>query len=116
VDDLRAALERGILTQMIVNRIEQQDNRSVTLLRILADQYQHFELWNFGGQSEGGPDLHAKAVCADSRLAVVGSSNLSFRGLVANFELGVVVHGDAARTLSDRMRLLLSSRLVQRFR
>jgi cardiolipin synthase len=62
-----------------------------------------------------GGDLHAKVICADERIAVIGSSNLSFRGLVSNYELGVVVRGEPARIIGDKLRTMFSSRSVERF-
>jgi cardiolipin synthase len=113
-DALRGALDRGVLTRLAINKITGQSADAVGQLRALGQSYPHFELWNF--VSANGADLHAKVVCADECMAVIGSSNLSFRGLVSNYELGVVVRGEPARIVSDRLRALFSSRSVQRFR
>ena len=112
VTELHAALRRGILVRMIVNRLAQQAPSAVSELKRLATEYPHFELWDFVG--EEGSDLHAKVLCVDRQLAVLGSSNLSFRGLVTSYELGVVVTGPPAQTIAERIGTLLSTPLVTR--
>lgn len=112
IAELQAALERGVLVRMIVNHLEEQASAAALELKRMAQIYPHFELWNFRGQE--GSDLHAKVLCVDRRVAVVGSSNLSFRGLVASYELGIVLTGTAAETIAERVGSLLSTQLVTR--
>jgi phosphatidylserine/phosphatidylglycerophosphate/cardiolipin synthase-like enzyme len=39
--------------------------------------------------------LHAKTLCVDSRISVVGSTNLDYRSIQFNCELSEVIHSDA---------------------
>ena len=93
-DWLEAALTRGIQIKLVINRLNTQPSDVVVRLRRLASTYPHFCLYNFVSEYEA--DLHAKAVVVDRRMALVGSSNLSRRGLLANHELALLVEGMAA--------------------
>ena len=39
--------------------------------------------------------LHAKSLCIDGRISIVGSTNLDYRSIQQNFELSVVIHSRA---------------------
>lgn len=93
-DWIEAALARGIEVRLVINRLNTQPSDVVVRLRRLASTYPHFHLYDFVPESE--VDLHAKAVVVDRRIALVGSSNLSRRGLLANHELALLVEGLAA--------------------
>ena len=57
--------------------------------------------------------MHAKAIVFDRNIAVVGSTNLSFNGLVANHEIAVMIEGPAVMKVVEAIdRLLLSKRSV----
>jgi phosphatidylserine/phosphatidylglycerophosphate/cardiolipin synthase-like enzyme len=47
----------------------------------------------------GFENLHAKAIAVDGRLGIVGSANLTRRGLSASHELGVAFDGEEAQNL-----------------
>jgi cardiolipin synthase len=112
LSELSGVLERGVLVRMIVNRFEKQNTDARVQLRGLSTKFRHFELWDFTGPT--GTDLHAKVLCADGRQAVIGSSNLSFRGLVSNYELGVKISGETARAIEERVLAIFSSRHASR--
>ena len=76
------------------------------------ERYQHFQLYNFLG--EAGSSLHAKAIVVDHRAALIGSSNMSRRGLLANHELALLVDGEPAATAGRAMDALIESPLVSR--
>ena len=78
----------------------------------MNERYQHFHLYDF--LVEAGSSLHAKAIVADHRAALIGSSNMSRRGLLANHELALLVDGPAAATAGRAMDALIESRLVIR--
>ena len=45
--------------------------------------------------------LHSKVVLADSDTCYIGSANVMEHGMRHNFELGVVLKGDAVRGIND---------------
>lgn len=111
-DWLEAALSRGVQVRLVVNRLNTQPPEVVARLRRLARTYPYFHLYDF--ISEGEADLHAKVVVADRRMALVGSSNLSRRGLLTNHEIAVLVEGpDAATAASVLDRLFESAGAVR---
>jgi phosphatidylserine/phosphatidylglycerophosphate/cardiolipin synthase-like enzyme len=56
------------------------------------------QLWTTTMDERGRPyRLHAKAVIADGSRCMLGSANLTYSGLHANLELGVLLEGPVAR-------------------
>jgi len=106
-DWLEAALTRGVQVRLIINRLNDQPPDVVSRLHRLAIAYPHFHLYDFS--AEGDADLHAKVVVVDRRLALVGSSNLSRRGMITNYELGVLVEGLVATKIARAIDLLCAS-------
>jgi len=104
LDWLETALTRGVQVRMVINRLNTQPTDVVDRLCHLTNTYPHFHLYDF--VSEGGADLHAKAIVADRRLALVGSSNLSRHGLLTNHELAVLVEGPDAADVARAIDLL----------
>ena len=109
---LEASLARGVEVRLIVNRLAKQPDGVVSRLYYLTSAYPHFHLFDF--VHEGEADLHAKAVVVDRRVALIGSSNLSRRGLLANHEIAVLVQGVEAATAARALDSLLSSQYVER--
>lgn len=109
---MEGALTRGVNVRIVVNRLESQSPPVVARLRRLGSVYPHFHLYAFVATVDA--DLHAKAVVADRHLALIGSSNLSRRGLLVNHEMGVLIEGAAAATAVKALDRLLSSPLIRR--
>ena len=109
---LEGALARGIQVTLVVNHLEEQPQGVVTRLRLLTGQYLHFRVFDFLGQGES--DLHAKAIVVDHRLALIGSSNISRRGLLTNHEIAVIVDGETAAEAGRAMDALIASSHVRR--
>jgi cardiolipin synthase len=107
LDWFESALVRGVLIRMVVNRIHEQPVDVVDRLEGLYRAYPHFYLYGFADEREY--DLHAKVVVADRRLALVGSSNLSRRGLLNNHELALFVEGKSAEQIASTIDKLLLS-------
>lgn len=63
-------------------------------------------IYNF--TSDEQIDLHAKLVVIDRQKAIVGSSNLSRRGLLTNYELALVVEGMAVAEIANVVDRLIS--------
>ena len=107
---MERSLARGIRNTLIVNGLASQPASVIQQLYDLTAVYRHFHLYDFTGDA----DLHAKVVVVDHRVALVGSSNLSRRGLLANHELAVLLEGDAAADVARALNLLIASPQVTR--
>lgn len=97
LDDLQDAIERGIATTLVINRLQTQDAPVRDRLRKWNRTHPHFVLCDYDVK---GRSVHAKVVVADRNLAVVGSANFSWRGMAANCEIGVLLEGKEAWMLS----------------
>ncbi|HOS79768.1 MAG TPA: phospholipase D-like domain-containing protein [Anaerolineae bacterium] len=104
---LEGALSRGLLVRMIINRSEEQPTVTINRLKELASRYPHFQLFSFEGPEKG--ELHAKVIVTDRNLALVGSSNLSWHGMIANHELALQVEGKAAAEVASALDKLFHS-------
>lgn len=106
-DWMEGVLSRGVQVRLLINRLNSQPVEVITRLRQLAITYSHLHLYDF--ISDNASDLHAKAIVADRRLALIGSSNLTRRGILANYELAVLLEGPAATDVARVMDILLAS-------
>lgn len=105
---LKQRLDSGVRIILVINKLEAQDPPILERLVALSASYPHFELYNFQPKGEH-EDLHAKVIIADRERALVGSANLTGRGLVGNHELGVVLSGRIARDLGLALDRLIQS-------
>lgn len=97
---LEGVLARGIRVLLIVNRFSnQRESVRKSLLR-LARKYNSFVIKSFDPQDKR-EDLHAKLIVIDHRSALVGSANLSFKGMVANHEVMVKLFGKTAYSIGE---------------
>ena len=109
---LEGALNRGVQVSLVINALGDQPADVVTQLCDMNERFQPFCLYDFRGES--GWSLHAKVIVADHRAALIGSSNMSRRGLLANHELALLVDGEPAATAGRAMDALIESPLVSR--
>jgi len=93
-------LSRGVRVTLIVNRFRSQPNEIQTIIAQMARQFPHFNLLEFHPKDEN-EDLHAKLIVVDRYRALVGSPNLSWKGLILNHELAVIVAGPAAARIGN---------------
>jgi len=107
LDLLEKAAERGVKISVIVNSLHSQDADVVSQLISMASKYPHVGVFDFTGS--GGRQLHAKVVVADRKRAVVGSANLSWGGMYSNYEIGLLIEGDAAWKLAKIIDTLIWS-------
>jgi len=108
-EQLEAMLSRGIRVRCLINRFPQQSRGVQHHLQSLQKRFSHLiEIYSFTPQSDEA-DLHAKIVLVDRYYALVGSANLSLRGLLDNHELGVVIEGTGAADIAKAVDLLLAS-------
>jgi len=106
---LRRTVDRGVPVRLVLNRMRQQDGRTVRFLCGLGSGRGRVSLHDFDLQDS---ILHAKVVVVDRRLALVGSANLGFGGLHRNYEMGALLEGsDAWRAAEVIDRLIGLSRI-----
>jgi phosphatidylserine/phosphatidylglycerophosphate/cardiolipin synthase-like enzyme len=105
---LEQAADRGVDIVGVVNRFGTQGATARETLKALAySRPMSVHLYDFQGPDNS--DIHAKAVVADDQHALIGSSNFSRRGLLTNYEMAVVVEGEAARRAADLVRRITKS-------
>jgi len=120
---IAGCLSRGLVVTLIVNKFGNQPKEIQTTISKLAQRYRHFTLLEFQPK-EKNEDLHAKLIVVDRSRALIGSPNLTWKGLVSNHELAVLVDGPAAGTVArlldllakdSRTRLVVSSKNTHSF-
>ena len=99
VDLLEEALDRGVRVVLVVNRIHEMDGPAANTLLDLNRRHGHFILGSF--TDPDGGDLHAKVLVADREAAVIGSANVSRRGMAGNIEIGVLIRDGSCWKLAD---------------
>lgn len=107
-DWMETALARGVQIWLIVNRLDEQSTAAVERLQRLNRSFPHLHLYNFT-RGDAGADLHAKAIIADRSTALIGSSNLSRRGLLENHEMAVLLEGPVVTEVARAFDLVLNS-------
>ena len=95
---LRSCLARGVHVTMIINRYSHHSLRLRNALQELEKRFPHFDLLDFCPERES-EDLHAKVIVVDHKAALVGSANMTWKGLVGNHELALRVSGEVASRL-----------------
>lgn len=98
-------LTRKAKVTMIVNRFYKQNaSAQKKLIELQEDHKDNFVLLNFDPQ-DGREDLHAKLIVAD-QVALVGSANLTWKGMVMNHELMVRLTGEPAHSVGELIHKL----------
>ncbi len=109
---LTALLQRGIRVRLLVNRFTHQPSGVQKQCHDLQRRFPNLvQVLSFTPQSDEA-DLHAKIILVDRKHALVGSANLSLRGLMDNHELGVVIEGAGAADIARAIDQLLASPYV----
>lgn len=98
------ALLRGIRIKIVINRLNEQPAEVVSKLTNLANEFPYLSIFDFPASE--GVDLHAKIIVADHNRALVGSSNLSKRGIFTNYEMGILIDGPLAATVANKINKL----------
>lgn len=102
---LERTAARGVSISIVVNRFESQPDGVRGFLCGLKKKYPHVSLFSYDGRGE----LHMKVVVADRKRALVGSANLTWRGLTENIELCVLIEGKPARTVAEVLEAVINS-------
>jgi phosphatidylserine/phosphatidylglycerophosphate/cardiolipin synthase-like enzyme len=112
LDKLNSCLARGIRTTIVINRYRSKPAFVKQKLERMRNQYPHLSLLSFEPEPTF-EDLHAKIIVIDRRKALVGSANLTWKGLVGNHELAVVFEGNAAGTVANLLDKLCADPRVE---
>jgi cardiolipin synthase len=88
VDQLRCSARNGVRVRLML-----PGRSDVKLLRIAARAF-YEDLMSDGVEvyERQHAVLHAKTLCVDGRISIVGSTNLDYRSILFNCELSAVIH------------------------
>ena len=92
-------MKREVLVVVILNKLEEQDEKIRSKIRKMERQYRKFRVVDFTDLAGG--DMHAKVIVADRKKAIIGSANFSWPGMSHNYEMGVQLEGDYAWKLGN---------------
>lgn len=108
---IEKAAERGVRVEIIVNRLEFQEEAVRSKLASIRSKLPNVRILNYADPE--GRKLHAKIVIVDRKMAVLGSANFSWGGLYGNYEIGLFIQGDAVWKLANVIDIL--SEACERF-
>jgi len=97
------AAARGVRVVIIINRIKSQPANVRRILENLSSEFPHVKIYDFTDET---CSLHMKVIAVDRKKALIGSANLTWRGMVENLELGIVVEGEVAEEVSKLLENL----------
>lgn len=100
LEHLDNLLARKTRVMMIVNKFSTQPTAVQQILLDLVGKYDNFVLKDFNPE-DTREDLHAKLIVIDHSIALVGSANLTWKGMVSNHELMVKLTGNTASTVGE---------------
>jgi len=109
LDEFENCLKRGIKFTGVVNRFKQQPKEIQDYILSLNSAYNYCNFYDFNHPSE---ELHAKLVVVDRRIALVGSANISMRGMERNYELGILLKDREVGTIADCIDKMLTFQTV----
>jgi len=113
LDLVEARLLAGVDVVFVVNRLGDKPKAIQSRVKKLALEYPNFRLYDFAPPSEE-EDLHAKLLIADRENLLIGSANLSWRGLVKNHEIAVRLAGPSVSRVSTAVDRLLKASQIRR--
>lgn len=102
--ELEICLKRGVILKTIINRFNYQPI-GVQKYLLQLKKYPSYHLYTFNDPIE---ELHAKLIVVDRAVALVGSANLSLRGIKNNYELGIIVRNEEVITIAKCFDSLLT--------
>ena len=94
-------LARKTRVMMIINRFYTQHEGVQEKLLDLKDKHKGFFILVNFDPKDSREDLHAKLIVIDHEIALVGSANLTWKGMVMNHELMVKLSGDTAYSVGE---------------
>lgn len=113
--DLQAAVTGGCCVDVVFETTTDSDGKYHGPKGPPFAQIPGINRWRWPAEHRHGGVLHAKLLVVDSRLAFVGSANLTHRALSANLEAGVLVRDPAvARELEAHVDALIADGVLER--
>lgn len=97
---LRTLLDKGVRVTMVVNVLSQQPLSVQEALRKMSTGNRDFSLFSFEPVHRG-EKLHAKVIVVDRSIAILGSPNLTWKGLFLNHEIAVSLEGPHAGEIAS---------------
>lgn len=83
-----AALERGVNVEVFLYRGEEFDQQGIASeISKLEKKYENFKVY-IGSSDEF---IHSKVLISDKHSILIGSANLTSKGLSSNYELGILI-------------------------
>lgn len=111
VNELKKAVDRGVSVDLILESAENLDGGGG------AAAYSSFNIYNWP-KSERNPDtakLHAKAVVADGKRALLTSANLTNAAFENNLEIGILCEGgNFAAEIQGHFQGLIQRKVLRR--
>jgi phosphatidylserine/phosphatidylglycerophosphate/cardiolipin synthase-like enzyme len=106
IDEIGDVAGQGVIVTLIINNVKNQpaDIRG-RIRKWSAAVPTNIRLFDFN-TDDPQHQLHAKVITADRTIALIGSANLSFHGMVSNHELAVVLRGPIAEEIAVRLDTL----------
>ena len=109
IDEIADVAGQGVIVTLIINNVRNQPADIRDRLRKWGSALgTNIRLFDFN-TDDSQQQLHAKVITADRTIALVGSANLSFHGMVSNHELAVVLRGPIAEEIAVRLDTLKST-------
>lgn len=105
LEEFEGCLKRGIQFKAVINRFHQQPQDTQEYFLKLLEIYPYFQVYNFNNPVE---ELHSKLIVVDRSVALIGSANLSMRGMKQNYELGIVLRDAEVSTIAQCFDSLLN--------
>lgn len=111
-ETLKSKIKEGLRVIFIVNRYSSQDYLPLFITEMNSD-FSNLEVYDFSSLQDT-IDLHAKILGVDHNKVIIGSSNLSRRGQISNYEMGLNLEGDIASQIIDSCYSLINSDKVKK--
>jgi phosphatidylserine/phosphatidylglycerophosphate/cardiolipin synthase-like enzyme len=113
LQEIKDVVTQGVNATIVVNALEEQPASVRRYLKSSAQELpDRWRVLDFARRADHA-DLHAKLLIVDRSAALIGSANLSSRGMVSNHEIAVVVRGPTAEAIAARFDMLIRSASVR---
>lgn len=109
LDEFENCLRRGVKLTAVINRFDQQPQDVQQYFLRLVSSYPYCRVYTFSDPVE---ELHSKLIVVDRSVALVGSANISMRGMRQNYELGVLLQDAEVSTITQCVDSLLTFQAV----
>jgi phosphatidylserine/phosphatidylglycerophosphate/cardiolipin synthase-like enzyme len=116
IEALLAALGRGVSVTIVAHDVGDLTEFSSQALEEFRRESVHMSgpLAIYSVEANGRLLVHSKIILSDTDAVIIGSANITRRGLGENLEAGVLLGGGAATQVLQKLQQLVSSSLVRR--